>query len=691
MATFPFFQQLDASDCGVACLRMVSAYHGVQYPAVQLRALIRPDREGTSIFNLNKAAEHLGFRTMPVRLAFDGSEEEATLQNVPLPAIVHWDQRHFLVVYKISSKKVWVADPASGKQTYSKADFLEHFTGMALLLEPGPQFGEEEVDEPDAFSLRILFNYLKPYRRLIIQLIFGLFAASILQLIFPFLTQAIVDTGIQNQDIGFIYLILLAQLMLFVSQMSVSAIQSWILLHIGVRVNVHLVHDFLQKLLRLPLPWFQQRMTGDLLQRIQDHERIERFLTSSSLTSLFSFFNLLVFGAVLWYYDATIFLIFAIASIGYLSWVLLFLRKRRVLDRKRFEQASDERNQLIEMIQGVQEIKLQQSEQKRRQQWSATQSRLFRLNMKELRLAQYQDIGAASISQLKDILISFFAAKAVIDGTMTLGMMLAIQYIIGQLNGPLLQMIQFIRSAQDARISAERLSEIHGQILEDTSKGLRPDRLEAIHVEQLSFKYQADGPAILTDLSFRIPQGKITAIVGPSGQGKTTLIKLLLGFFQPSSGNIQIGDISLKAIDQDWWRSQCAAVLQDGYIFSDTIENNIIEGDLQPDRSRMIEAARNAQIHSFIDQLPLHYQTIIGSKGIGLSQGQLQRILLARAFYKKTPILFLDEATNALDLETEDRILSYLKSNSDQTIILISHRPNIVEWADQVISISNEE
>ena len=466
---FPFFQQFDQMDCGPTCLRMIAQHYGKSYSLQYLRERCYIDREGVSLMGISDAAEHIGMRTLAVKLPFEtNDEEEASLLEVPLPCIVHWKQRHFIVVYKINKRFVWVADPAKGKLKLKRKDFERGFLsegdmGIVLVLETGPDFYSQEDEKIKKTGLGFLTRYFRPYRKLITQLLLGLLLGSLFQLIFPFLTQAIVDVGIQNQNIDFIYLILIAQLMIFVSQISVNFIQSWILLHIGTRINVSLISDFLIKLMRLPIGYFDIKMTGDLLQRIKDHDRIELFLTNSTLITLFSFFNLLIFGIVLLIYNNLIFLIFLVASIFYLTWVTIFLKKRKEIDYQNFEQLAENRNVLIELIQGMQEIKLQSSEKKRRWQWTHIQARLFRLSIRSLAISQYQDVGASFISQLKDILISFIAAKAVIEGEMTLGMMLAVQYIIGQLNAPLQQMVNFIRSAQDAEISLERLGEIHNK------------------------------------------------------------------------------------------------------------------------------------------------------------------------------------------------------------------------------------
>lgn len=692
---FPFYQQYDAMDCGPTCLRMIAQHYGKSYSLQYLREQCYIDREGVSLMGISDAAEHMGMRTLAVKVPYHiDDEDEASLIDVTLPCIAHWRQRHFVVVHDINKKYVWVADPAKGKLKLSRKDFergwlSEGNTGIILMLEPGPDFYNQEDETTNTTGLSFLFRYFKPYKRLIIQLILGLMLASVFQLIFPFLTQAIVDVGIENQNIGFIYLILIAQLMLFLSQVAVNFIQSWILLHIGTRVNVSLISDFLIKLMRLPIGFFDIKMIGDLLQRIHDHDRIESFLTNSTLITLFSFFNLIIFSIVLLIYNKLIFFIFIIASILYLTWVTVFLKKRRAIDYQNFEQLSENRNTLIELIQGMQEIKLQNSEKKRRWQWAHIQGRLFRLSMKSLSISQYQDIGAGFISQLKDILISFFAAKAVIEGQMTLGMMLAVQYIIGQLNGPLQQMVNFIRSAQDAKISLERLGEIHNKEEESQTTASTIDILPEtgdLRIMDLSFQYNALSDFVLKDINLEIPRGKVTAIVGTSGSGKTTLVKLILGFYKPTQGSIRLGGIHVDNIRKRLWRSKCGAVMQDGFIFTDSIANNIAESEDLVDKTKLLKAVKVANIQSFIEYLPLGYNTIIGARGNGISQGQRQRILIARAVYKDPEYLFFDEATNALDAQNEKTIMENMDAFFEgRTVVVVAHRLSTVKNADQIV------
>lgn len=695
---FPFFRQRDQMDCGPTCLQMIASYHGRSYTLPYLREISYITREGVSMQGIMEAADRIGFRTMPVKVPFERRlPEEPSFMDAPFPCIVHWNQRHFVVAYKANKKHVWVADPGQGKfklehAVFKKSWISDQDNGVALLLEPSPTFYEQEGEIIDKQGFAYLLKYLLPYRRLIIQLLLGLSLGSLFQLTLPFLTQSIVDVGIQNQNVGFIYLVLLGQLMIFIGQLSVSVLQSWILLHISTRINVSLIADFLTKLMRLPIGYFDTKMVGDLMQRIGDHTRIESFLTSSTLSILFSLVNFVIFGIVLLVYNTTIFLIFLIASITYLFWVTIFLKKRKEVDYQRFQELSQNQNTLIEMIQGMQEIKLQNSERKRRRLWTNIQAKLFNANIRSLAISQYQDIGGNSINQLKDIAISFIAATAVIQGQMTLGMMLAIQYIVGQLNGPLAQMIHFIRAAQDAKISLERLGEIHQtpeEEAQEVSVDILPDNKD-LSIENLSFKYNPLDEEVLKNIDLQIPSGKMTAIVGTSGSGKTTLVKLLLGFYTPTKGTIRLGGMPITTIRKSLWRQQCGAVMQDGYIFSDTIANNIAESDEIIDKTKLLKAVQTANIQTFIESLPLGYNTMIGARGNGISQGQRQRLLIARAVYKNPNFLFFDEATNALDAKNERTIVENLDTFfKNKTVIVVAHRLSTVKNADQIVVLDN--
>lgn len=700
---FPFYHQHDAMDCGPACLRMVAAHHGRHFNLQTLSRESHLDREGVSLAGISKAAETIGFRTMPVKIPFASEEEQPGLTGAPLPCIAHWNQQHFVVVFKISKSEVHIADPAEGIRKLSHRQFLKSWSddegeGLALLLEPTPAFYDQDDEAPSQKGFSFLFQYLRPHRRLLSQLILGMVLGSIFQLIFPFLTQSVVDVGIQNQDLSFVWLVLIGQLMLFVSQAVVQFIQNWILLHVGTRVNVALIADYLSRLMKMPLSYFDTKMTGDLLQRIGDHHRIESFLTSTTLSTVFSVFNLLIFSLVLLIYHWVIFLVFALGAALYIAWIFLFLKKREQVDYRRFQHLSDNQNTLIELIQGMPEIKLQNSEEKHRRGWTEIQAKLFRTNIRSLSITQYQDAGALFVTNLKDIIITFIAARAVINGQMTLGMLLAVQYIVGMMNVPLQQFIHFIRAAQDARISLERISTgSETESLPQENKGAPVPKVineeNAIEISGLSFRYNLLADWALRDVNLEIPKGKITAIVGGSGSGKTTLIKLLLGFYEASEGSIKVGRSQLKNLDQAAWRARCGAVLQDGFIFSDTIANNIAESETaenQVDMQKLDRALDLAHIRDFVENLPLGHHTRIGATGNGISAGQRQRLLIARAVYKNPDFIFFDEATNALDAHTEKIILENLqKFFAGKTVIVVAHRLSTVKNADNIVVLEN--
>jgi len=695
MSKFPFFKQYDAMDCGPSCLRMIAAFYGRTYSLQKLRELSHISREGVSLLGLSDAAEIIGFRTIGARITIE------QLMEAPKPCVVHWDQDHFVVVYKYRKGKVYVADPAFGLVEYSEAEFKKHWLatlrqgelkGICLLFEPTPKFFELEGEIVNRSNFRFLLKYLKPHRKLVFQLILGFLVGSLIQLIFPFLTQSIVDVGINTQDINFIYLILAAQMMLFISRMTVDFIRSWILLHISTRINISIISDFLIKLMKMPIGFFDTKMIGDLLQRIGDHHRIERFLTSQSLNVIFSVFNIVIFSIVLVIYNLGIFLVFIFGSVLYIGWIFLFLRKRRELDYKRFAQLSDNQSKLIQLINGMQEIKLNNYERQKRWEWERIQARLFKVNVSSLSLQQYQQAGSVFINETKNIVITVLAATSVVHGNMTLGMMLAVQYIIGQMNSPLDQMIEFMQVSQDAKISLERLAEIHSSKDEEQYQEGKISSLPAsadIRISDLVFQYEGPhSPKVLNNINLIIPQGKVTAIVGTSGSGKTTLVKLILGFYPPVSGSIKIGDAELSAYEQHWWRAKCGAVMQDGFIFSDTIANNIAVGDEEPNKDRLGYSVRMANIQEFIETLPLNYNTKIGPEGVGLSQGQKQRILIARAIYKNPEYIYFDEATNSLDANNEKVILENLDEFfKGKTVVVVAHRLSTVKNAHQIVVI----
>ena len=692
--SFPIYKQFDQMDCGPACLRMIAKHYGKVYSLQYLREHSYIDREGVSLLGISNAAEHIGMHTLALKIPFKQLIEEALL-----PLVAYWKQNHFIVVYKTTKKYIYVADPAVGKLKMTHQEFLQGWVsgvkdgepeGILLLMEPSPDFYQKDGEPIDKTGFKFLFTYLFKYKKLLFQLILGLILGSILQLILPFLTQSIVDVGINNQDIKFIYLILFAQLALFVGQISVELIRGWILLHIGSRINISLISDFLIKLMKLPISFFDTKVIGDLLQRINDHYRIEEFLTSATLSTLFSVVNFFIFGMVLLYYNPTIFLIFIIASTLYAIWIVLFLKKRKELDYKRFSQLSDNQSKLIQLIRGMQEIKLHSSEKQKRWEWERVQVKLFKISIKNLALEQYQQSGGSFINEFKNIMISFVAASAVIEGSMTLGAMLAVQYIIGQLNGPINQLVNFIRVAQDAKISLERLGEIHNKDNEEQDEITRMDMIPEkgdLSLKGLTFQYSGPhSPKVLDELTLTLPKGKVTAIVGASGSGKTTLLKMLLKFYTPTDGAINLGDTNLQNIKNRLWRKSCGVVMQDGYLFSDTIAQNIAIGDEVIDKKKLLHAVKVANIQAFVESLPLAYNTKIGDDGLGMSGGQKQRILIARAVYKNPQYLFFDEATSALDANNEAIIMKNLEAFFEgKTVVIVAHRLSTVKNADQII------
>lgn len=696
--------QLDSMDCGITCLKMVTQYYKKKVNLDFLHKICFASKKGVTLLSISEAAEQIGFKTIGGRLTFEKLTKEA-----PLPCIIHWDQEHFVVVYKIKGKnifqkqtKVFIADPARGLISYTEEEFKRHWIstktdgdekGIALLLEPTQEFYKLSNQNENTKSLRFLFGYFKKYKRFFGQLVIGLLLGSLFQLIFPFLTQAIVDIGIANKNIGFIYLILLAQMILIISRMSVEFIRKWILLHISTRINISLISDFFIKLMKLPMSYFDTKLTGDILQRIDDHSRVEQFITARSLNTIFSLFTLIIFSIVLWVYDIKIFVIFIIGSLIYTSWILIFLRKRRELDFKLFEARARNQNKTYQLIQGMQEIKLQNTEKRHRWEWEDVQADLFHINISSLKLQQTQEAGNIFINEAKNILITVVAALAVIHNEMTLGMMLATQYIIGQLTLPIEQTVDFIHDLQDTKISMERINEIHQKEDENTGRPIQKQNFEnkGIIIENLLFQYE--GPhskKVLNNIDLTIKQGEVTAIVGASGSGKTTLIKLLLQYYNPVEGKIWVGNNDLQKFNSTWWRNQCGAVMQDGFIFSESIAHNIAASDDEIDKEKLAYAAKTANIHDFIMELPLKYNTVIGNEGQNLSQGQKQRILIARAVYKDPDFLFFDEATNALDANNEKAIVENLQEfYRGKTVVVVAHRLSTVKNADQIVVLDD--
>lgn len=691
---FPFYKQSESKDCGPTCIKIIAKHYGKNINIQRLRSLAETTREGSSMVGLSDAAESVGFRTVGVKLNYENFSAGA-----PLPAIVHWNKNHYAVVYKIKKSKIYVSDPAAGLLRYTRDEFITSWIGknadltteegVALLIEPTPKLFEESYEQDTRYNLKFISRYLFQYKRLLLQLVIGLMAASLLQLVTPFLTQSVVDVGIENQDLNFVYLILIAQLFLFFGRTAIEVIRSWILLHVSGRINISLISDFFIKLMNLPISFFDVKMTGDILQRINDHSRIERILTTSSLSVLFSFLSLIIFGIVLATYSLLIFGVFLAGSLFYFLWIIIFLKKRKNLDYKKFSQTSSEQSKVIELINGMQEIKLHNAEKKKRWAWEHLQARLFKLSIKSLALEQYQSIGSSFINELKNILISVLSATLVIKGELTLGMMMAISYIVGQLNSPITQLINFIKEVQDAKISLDRLGEIHNKEDEkqhDREKHTQVPLDRDIRLENMTFHYPGSDAEVLKDLNLTIPANKVTAIVGVSGGGKTTLMKLLLKFYEPAAGKILVGAGDLDTLSQQAWRDKCGVVMQEGYIFNDTVAGNVAIGDEVIDKVKLAHALELANLRGFIESLPLAYNTKIGMEGIGLSTGQKQRLLIARAVYKNPKFLFFDEATSALDANNEKTIMENLnRFFENKTVLVIAHRLSTVKNAHQIV------
>lgn len=703
MKQFTFFRQLNAMDCGPTCLRMVARYYGRHYNADSIRKTAGFGREGVSLLGLSEAAEKIGFRTRSVLLNYDQLTKEA-----PLPSILHWDQHHFVVLLPPSRWRrngaLRCADPALGITTYDKATFLDHWgssvddqgapMGTALLLMPGPDFYKEQGEKEHKLSWGLILQYLKGSRRQLLQVFIALLITSLFQLVFPFLTQSIVDMGINTQNLQYVVIVLIAQLMLIFSRSIVEFIRSRLLLQVSIVVNLSILSDFLIKLTRLPLSYFDSRHTGDTLQRLNDNKMIQGFLTDTTLGALFSLFNFVIFAVVLATYNLSIFAIFTAGSILYFLWVYVFLRVRRRINYQTFYISSRENDATLQLVQGMQEIRLHNAEQLKRWEWENIQAGIFKLNLKSLTYSQFQQAGALLINEGKNVLITFVVARLVIEGQLTFGAMLAVQYIIGQLTSPIEHFITFMQSAQDAKISMERLNEIHQlKDEEDTRKSYLYTLPESrsIRIQGLSFTYPGAGnEPVLSNIDLEIPEGKTTAIVGLSGSGKTTLIKLLLKFYPAYTGQIKIGETNFTYVSPSFWRKQCGAVLQDGYIFNDNIARNIAVGETAIDQQQLIRCCKTANILSFIESLPNGFDTQLGVDGVGLSQGQKQRVLIARAIYRNPGYLFFDEATNALDANNERVIVDRLQQIfKGKTVVVVAHRLSTVKNADKIVVLDN--
>ena len=699
---FPHYKQNNAMDCGPTCLRIIARYYELDYSPEMLRRHCHVSRTGVNLLGISDAAEYIGLETVGVKMTFEQLAEEGVF-----PCILYWNQNHFVVCYGIERRKgggyrIHISDPASQRLTYTQEEFEKCWTGardgggdkksgVALMVEPGDNWGKVEDEyRKNRRSILSFARYFTPYRRMIAQLLLAMLLGSLIQLVLPFLSQAMVDQGINGRNLNIITLILLAQLGFFVATLSIDYIRSWIMLHINSRIDIALIADFLIKLTAMPLQFFDSRMTGDILQRIGDHGRIKNFLLGNSMRIVFSTVNFIVFLCILAYYHTTVLAIFLTGNALYVAWISFFMRYRRELDIKRFNLSAQEQSKMIQLVQGMQDIKLNNSERQKRWEWERIQVKLFGIGLKGLRIGQVQQSGSVFFTQTTHILIYYISAKAVVDGSMTLGMMMSLTYIIGQVSAPIGEFIGFAQSFQDAKISLERLNEVHSQRDEEEGIERKLPRLPGgrdIDIRHLSFSYSgSDRELALNDVSFRIPAHKVTAVVGESGCGKTTLIKLLQGFYEPTRGSISVGGVALSDINPHTWRAATGSVMQDSFIFSDTIAGNIAISTDEADEARVKDAARLARIDDFVESLPLGYDTVIGMEGKGVSQGQRQRILIARAIYKNPEYIFLDEATNSLDATNEAAIMDNLNHFYEgRTVVVSAHRLSTVRNADQII------
>ncbi len=702
---FPHYQQINAFDCGPTSLRMIAKYYGIDYSTEMLRRHCHVSRRGVNMLGVSECAQYIGFDTVGVKMTFEQLAEEGVF-----PCILHWNQNHFVVCYGIEKNdnkyKIHISDPASQRLTYTREEFERCWIGsnadkdsygMALMLEPGDDFGKiEDEYRKNSRSMLSFAKYFTPYRSMIGQLVLAMLVGSVIQMVLPFLSQAMVDRGINGRNLNIITLILFAQLGFFIATLSIDYIRSWIMLHMNSRIDIQLIADFLIKLTAMPLQFFDSRMTGDILQRIGDHGRIKNFLLSNSMRIIFSLINFVVYLAILAYYNVLVLAIFVIGNALYVVWISFFMRYRRELDIKRFNQSAMEQSKMIQLVQGMQDIKLNNCERQKRWEWERIQVRLFQIGLKGLRIGQIQQSGSVFFTQTTHILIYYIAAKSVVEGSMTLGMMMSLTCIIGQVSAPISEFIGFAQSFQDAKISLERLNEIHSQDDEETNIDKKLSSLPIendIVIKDLSFSYTgSERELALKNISLSIPAHKVTAIVGESGCGKTTLIKLLQGFYEPTHGSIKVGGIMLSDINPHTWRAATGSVMQDSFIFSDTIANNIAVNSDETDEEQMMNAAHMARIDDFVESLPMGYDTIIGMEGKGVSQGQRQRILIARAIYKNPKYIFLDEATNSLDATNEAKIMDNLRQFYEgRTVVISAHRLSTVRDADQIIVMNGGE
>jgi ATP-binding cassette subfamily B protein len=700
-----FTAQHDQMDCGPACLAMISSYYNKKYTVHYFKENTFITREGVSLLGINEAAKKVGYETFTAKLTTTNLIEN----RATLPCVIHWNQNHFVVLKKISKSffgnnfYFHLADPAHGfiklsQEKFEKSWLSDGNIGVALFLSPTEEFYKSIPPIEDKLSIKFIFSYLNPYKKQLCLMFLFLLLGSGLTLIFPFLTEALIDKGVNAKDLSFVSYILIAQLSVFFGAISIEVIRNWLMLYVGTHLSITIITDFLKKMLKLPIKFFDTKLMGDFQQRINDNDRIEEFLTSQSLTTFFSIVTFTVFFGVLWYYDFKILLAYLSLTIISIAWSFYWLRKRKILDYFRFQHRSENQESIYEMLNGVTEMKLNQFDDYKITEWQKIQQKLFKLNTRILKIDQYQLSGFEFLNQFKNILVTFLAATYVVKGEMTLGMLLSISYIIGQMNSPVNQLVSFFRSLQDAKLSLERLNEVQIYEPEENDKqqnlDIKNNSLQSgIIFKNLSFQYEGPkSPFVLKDLNFNIPDGKITAIVGASGSGKTTLMKLLLRFYDPIAGQILYDDKDITSISPNSIRENCGVVMQDGFIFSDTIERNIATGDENINIEKLQNAVKIANIEEFVNSFPLGYNTKIGASGNGISGGQKQRILIARAVYKNPHYIFFDEATSALDAENEkiihDNLQQFFKG---KTVLIIAHRLSTVKNSDQIIVLKNGE
>lgn len=695
---FKFIYQRDRMDCGPACLQMISKYHGIKINIEKIRKLCHLNKNGVSLTNLQNASSKLGFDAYNIRVS-----EKTLIKVCPLPCILHWNHDHYVVLISKKNDKYKIADPGHGIIKLSANVFKEKWAvdendkGVALSLVPN-QLKDNDNFIKERIKISFILKYLKPYKKQLYIMFILLLLGSAVTLILPFLTEALIDRGVNAKDLNFIFIILLAQLGLFLGSIIFSIYRNWLMLYIGTHISITIISDFFNKLFKLPIIFFETKVIGDFNQRINDNQRIEEFLTSQSLTTFFSIITFSVFFGVLWYYDFKILLVYLVLTIVSIGWSFYWLKKRRVLDYFRFQERSENQESIYEMLNGVTEMKLSQFEDFKIKEWENIQQKLFKLNTRILKLDQVQLSGFEFFNQLKNIIVTFLAATYVVQNSMTLGMLLSISYIIGQMNSPVNQLVSFFRSLQDAKLSLERLNEVQNHEPEenkqqkqlfdekDKNSGIK----KGIYFKNLSFQYEGPkSPFVLKNINLYIPEGKITAIVGASGSGKTTLMKLLLRFYTPSNGEIFYNQNNILTISPKSIRENTGVVMQDGYIFSETIERNIVTKANKVSSKQLKIAVQTANIEEFVESLPLKYNTKIGAAGNGLSGGQRQRMLIARAIYKNPHYIFFDEATSALDAENEKVIHNNLQDFfQNKTVVIIAHRLSTVKNADQIIVLS---